>query len=316
MNPEHGLTSREGQNRQNRPNRPNRQTKGRPRETRKRSAEERAKRAATRTAGSASSDRGRESGAAWSGVQTKGNARDNQSEPFRGTGAGKGRAGEGASDRGRERGYGKRAERTQIKAFRSVAERGLPGTSDERTLETELTSGGGQSQSRQNMSDRTRTVPESARRCEGAGEAGCVNENERSTSYGEGGHQPAKTERKARGRSERRRAGQDRGVLGRNKRDWRHTVVAGRRDPERGSTERGREGTTGDERREVARERADEQRRTEPEEAEHERQGTDSTWESAGLPRLGKPHGAMRCGAAEHETRVKRSTSYGEGEHG
>ena len=71
-----------------------------------------------------------------------------------------------------------------------------------------------------------------------------------------------------------------------------------------GSAEWGQEGTTRNERREVARERADEQRRTEPEEAEHERQGTDSTWESAGLPRLGKPHGAVRCRAAERETRV------------
>ena len=58
--------------------------------------------------------------------------------------------------------------------------------------------------------------------------------------------------------------------------------------------ERGGEDTTwDDERREDARERADEQRRTEPEEVEHERQDKDSTRESAGLPRLGKPHGAM-----------------------
>ena len=81
------------------------------------------------------------------------------------------------------------------------------------------------------------------------------------------------------------------------------------------SAEWGPEGTTGDERREDAREGADQQRRPEPEEAEHERQGTDSTWESAGMPRLGKPHGAVRCGAAERETRVEGSISYGEGEH-
>ena len=39
-----------------------------------------------------------------------------------------------------------------------------------------------------------------------------------------------------------------------------------------------------------------------------------TTWESAGLPRLGKPRGAVRCGAAEREAEVE-STSYGEGEH-
>ena len=142
--------------------------------------------------------------------------RDNQSKPS--NGAGGGRAEAGASDRGRERGHGKRTEWTHIKGVRSGAERELPGASEERTLETELTSGGGQSQSRQIMSDRTRTVPESARRCQGTGihtepglprhgnphgagkggAAGPVTENERSTSYGEGEHQPAKTDRKAR----------------------------------------------------------------------------------------------------------------------
>ena len=141
---------------------------------------------------------------------------------------------------------------------------------------------------------------------DGAGRGGAaerVTRVEGSTSYGEGEHQPAKTDRKARGRPEQQIAGQSRG--GRIRRDRTNTVNA------EGSTERGREGTTVDERREVARERVDEQL----EEAEHERQGTDSTWESAGLPKLGKPDGAGRGGAAERVTRVEGSTSYGEGEH-
>ena len=33
------------------------------------------------------------------------------------------------------------------------------------------------------------------------------------------------------------------------------------------------------------------------------------------MPRPGKPHGVGRCGAAERETRVERSTSYVEGKH-
>ena len=120
MTPEHGLTSREGQS-QNRQNRQNRQAEGRLRDAQQRSTEERVKGAAPRTTGSVTSDRGHESGAAWNGAQTKDNARDNQSEPYIGTGADRVTAGAGASDRGRERGLGKRAERTLIKAAPSKA---------------------------------------------------------------------------------------------------------------------------------------------------------------------------------------------------
>ena len=82
----------------------------------------------------------------------------------------------------------------------------LPRTSDEKTLETELTSSEGQSQSKLNTSDQTGTVPESAQGCQGnprgagrGGAAGRVTGNERSTNYGEGERQPAKTGRNARG---------------------------------------------------------------------------------------------------------------------
>jgi len=55
--------------------------------------------------------------------------------------------------RRRERGHGKRAEQTHTKPVRSGAERELPGTSDEKTLETELTSSGGERQNTAKVKD-------------------------------------------------------------------------------------------------------------------------------------------------------------------